>query len=625
MAAELTGTPVAIAFGLTQNPAGQDITVPADCTAVYAFFSGFPNSASGSVASCTLEGVSPSEIHELSGDGSNGWTAVYAWYNPATGAGQTLDPAWDDTQIEGVVCIVAFVKGGNTTAWRDADADYADGSGPTTVTLTTVAGDLVLKFDVLFSTTAPSLSAGWTNAQTQANQNDRSGRLSYIAAAGATQACDSEDEDFSTVVAVSIPSGTPRDQEGFRWGVDDGNEASHGWEANQDTSITIADDQSRLIRVLVNATGDSPSTAYTLRYQKNGSGGYVAVPVGSVTKTTPVIETGDATSTGNNTASASWAVGYPNASTGDLLIFCISWDDSTATTDVSEPAGPNGETLSEVNATPATDSGTTVRCKVWYTKATGTWTASTLTFTPSASEQWTASVIRVPAGEFDATTPIGASDTEGVTGTGANVQHGAFSAGASDGSGKLCVWTATDANPQTVAAGFSQVANVDRGAVAGGFYTRDTAVSDSESFSATTAATQTAAGWSTVAFVVRAPSVTNEVYVVTSANIAAGGEDTTARLTAPSGKTTSDFTTGRRWDNENGSDSIDIATDFYTEVEWLVYLASTLNADDFVDFRVYAGSGALDTYTVTPRWTIPSAGGGSTLAPGTWAMMGVGL
>jgi hypothetical protein len=50
----------------------------------------------------------------------------------------------------------------------------------------------------------------------------------------------------------------------------------------------------------------------------------------------------------------------------------------------------------------------------------------------------------------------------------------------------------------------------------------------------------------------------NEVYVDTSSSVASGGEATTARLTAPSGKTTGDFTIGRRWDDENGSDSIDI-------------------------------------------------------------------
>jgi hypothetical protein len=48
------------------------------------------------------------------------------------------------------------------------------------------------------------------------------------------------------------------------------------------------------------------------------------------------------------------------------------------------------------------------------------------------------------------------------------------------------------------------------------------------------------------------------VYVATSSNITASGQDTTALLAAPSGKTTADFLTGRMWDDENGVDAVDL-------------------------------------------------------------------
>ena len=48
------------------------------------------------------------------------------------------------------------------------------------------------------------------------------------------------------------------------------------------------------------------------------------------------------------------------------------------------------------------------------------------------------------------------------------------------------------------------------------------------------------------------------VYIAPSANITSGGEATTAQLTAPAGKTTADFSVGRMWDDENGTDSVDI-------------------------------------------------------------------
>ena len=222
---------------------------------------------------------------------------------------------------------------------------------------------------------------------------------------------------------------------------------------------------------------------------------------------TPTLGTGEGTESGNNTASSSWAVSHPAASTGDLLIFCISWDDSTTTTDVTEPAGPNSEVLSEVNATPAVSSDTEVRCKVWYTIATGAWTASTIAFTPSASEQWTAAVVVIPAGEFDAADPIGASTTHAsAASTETAVLSAAFTAGSTDGDGRLFCWTAADADPQTLAADWTQVANQDRGAVSGGLFSRDVEVTDSESIAQDTVSTIAGDSWCSVSFIVRAPT-----------------------------------------------------------------------------------------------------------------------
>ena len=100
----------------------------------------------------------------------------------------------------------------------------------------------------------------------------------------------------------------------------------------------------------------------------------------------PVIEAADCTVSGSNTAAATWAVSHPATSTGDLLIWNIAWDDSTATTDVAEPAGSDGETLSEINATAVASASTEVRGKCWYTICTAAWSAGTLTFTPNATE-----------------------------------------------------------------------------------------------------------------------------------------------------------------------------------------------------------------------------------------------
>lgn len=420
-------------------------------------------------------------------------------------------------------------------------------------------------------------------------------------------------ELVSTLIAIELAdaAATTLDQDGFRWGADDGNEAAHGWAADEDTNLTAVVG-AKLLRVQVDGTGDPAAKAFSLRYQKNGAGGYSAVPVGSLGPgtATPTIEAADTTSSGDNatTPTTPWAMSVPAAATGDLIIAIIAWDDSVNNTGVTLANGPNGETWTQVHGAgvPAS-SGTEVRMNAFRTIATGTWSAGTIAVTPNANEQWTATVIKVPAGEFDATTPIGATAIRNSAGTAeSSVLKPDITAGATDGSGRL-VWAgAVDVDPLvTLANGYTSIANNDRGQVALGVAIRDAAVTANE---AVTDGTWSIASdsWCSYAFIVRPPGAANELYVAASGNIAAGGEATTARLTAPSGKTTSNFTAGRRWDDENGTDTIDIASGNYTEVEWSLTTQSPAADTDYFDFRVYADGAVLDTYSVTPRWTIGS-------------------
>jgi hypothetical protein len=206
MAAVLTGTPVAVAWAAGINPAGQSITIPADATAVYMVWS-FAVGANGhGLASATLNGASPNQTYEIAGTSSyDVATGVAVWYSPSTGS-QTLDPAWDIAPEEGPSTIVFFTKDGNLTTWADVDAAHATGTTAVTVTLTTTSGDLVVKFDQRYNGNtagSPALSSGWTNGQTQ-TANVESSRLSYISATTTTQVCDSENEDYSSIVAIAI-------------------------------------------------------------------------------------------------------------------------------------------------------------------------------------------------------------------------------------------------------------------------------------------------------------------------------------------------------------------------------------------------------------------------------------
>lgn len=202
--AAILGSPVAISWAAGANPAGQSVTVPSGATAVYFFWSFFPGSLGQGLASVTLGGNAPSQTFEVASLDAEPAAGVAVWYNPSSGS-QTLDPAWDVAPGDGPNTIVVFVDDSNTTSWRDADGDAGNGAGAVTVTLTTVATDLVIKWDSRFAATPPALSASWTNAQTQTNVGGYSSRVSTIVAAGTTQVADGENESYSGLIAISIP------------------------------------------------------------------------------------------------------------------------------------------------------------------------------------------------------------------------------------------------------------------------------------------------------------------------------------------------------------------------------------------------------------------------------------
>lgn len=112
--------------------------------------------------------------------------------------------------------------------------------------------------------------------------------------------------------------------------------------------------------------------------------------------------------------------------------------------------------------------------------------------------------------------------------------------------------------------------------------------------------------------IVRIRQLDAPIILADSSNISASGQSTTAQLTAPSGKSTSDFVTGRMQDDENPADTIDITTDDYTEVEWSLEATSQATNGQMYQFRVTNNGTPLDTYSVTPEWTIGTVGGNST-------------
>lgn len=191
----------------TTDPATIDFTVPNDTTAIY-FFWCFNTGAANTPAptSLTIESVSYDEIVAYTtGAANDSCAGVAAWYNPGTGANQTIDVTWGDTPLsgDGPICYIVCTKDGDTTGWRDADADGAAATTATTVTIDSETTDFLLGFNANVELTVPGTPAGWTSEDAHQN-NSAEGRLSSRAGLATSTTFDGQDEDYGAVAAVSI-------------------------------------------------------------------------------------------------------------------------------------------------------------------------------------------------------------------------------------------------------------------------------------------------------------------------------------------------------------------------------------------------------------------------------------
>jgi len=200
----------------------------------------------------------------------------------------------------------------------------------------------------------------------------------------------------------------------------------------------------------------------------------------------PVIESGDiTTSTGTSDDDSG---DFPDYVSGDLLIMFWGMDDDETANSLNAPAnGPNGEILilSSVGTGGHSSSGPTQGVVAWVGDATIS--AGSLAWTWDGSEFWTCRCIKVLAGEFDASTPIGAvSGFSGNTDSGGTViRQPSWTLGASDGGGTILVHICTDNDAITgTVSGWTLIVNTDHGGVATAISIRDTDSVDSETTSA---------------------------------------------------------------------------------------------------------------------------------------------
>lgn len=199
MAATLTGTPIAWTSG--------NITVPSDCTAIYLFWSYFSGSGQGGIGSESIGGVPANSKSVKAGNTYYMSGGVAVWYNPPTGS-QSVSITWSpvvDYDI-GPTAIFVFVKDGDTTGFRDAEASY--GEVGQSVTIDSASTDLVIKAASAYDASMPPAGTGWTSRQTQNKVLETRVSTADSPGAATTTANSEMTGIYTVIVAVSIKAAT---------------------------------------------------------------------------------------------------------------------------------------------------------------------------------------------------------------------------------------------------------------------------------------------------------------------------------------------------------------------------------------------------------------------------------
>jgi hypothetical protein len=404
------------------------------------------------------------------------------------------------------------------------------------------------------------------------------------------------------ILLASFKLGATLDQASFRIYAD-GTESASVAAAAQNTGATVALSVNAIVRLLLNATGDPASSAYQLEYKLSTDATYAPVPLPSAAAGVTFGAVGTLSS-GTTSCTPAYPTGI-SAATSKL--YCVvTGRSSTASTAPTMPAGwTKLADLENGVGTFGVDTGT--RRVTIFRKDTVAGTESgtvTVSLAGSTTNTLAASIVRVevPAGHtIDESYTTGADITNG---TGFSAAGSAALSWAANDLLLVAVAQNIDTGTQTAqaltatGATFSRTNRVSTALADGNDHRQiiDTAAVTAGSGSSipTYAYTISASGSGPVAFLrLRSVGPSQPVVISPSANIAASGEATTARLTPPAGKSTSDFVVGRIADDENPHDAVDLTVDDYTEVAWVVKLQSPAVDGNQYQFRV-AG---LNSYT----------------------------
>lgn len=398
-----------------------------------------------------------------------------------------------------------------------------------------------------------------------------------------------DDWDGGTLYAI--------EQEAFRARNDDGDEDAATWYDAEDANFTAPLTTNRRLRILLNGTGDAPTIQFRLDYKKSTDSVYRPVRTADLSLSRSEITAGQSTSNIQTHTTASVTL-----QAGRLYLLAFAHSD-TAPENAASSVATTGGAVSFTSVTSVvydTIASNVHRLELWRVIPSVTVTDTIAINLGDAGTgcAWILQEYQNP----DETTPLGTPATNNVNGsTSISATPGALNRNVNH----QIAFGAHDLNSTSDTASGTNWSSVGTGQT---YNTPATAIECAENTSGSASqVTFSGAGSSDRAVIaVEVRTAPREAILLSaSGNIAASGEATTAQLTAPSGKSTSDFVAGRMQDDENPADTVDITADDYTELEWCLTAVSgvAVNADIY-QFRVTENGSALSTYTLTPEWTI---------------------
>lgn len=389
-------------------------------------------------------------------------------------------------------------------------------------------------------------------------------------------------------------------QHSFRWRSDDGSESLATWMASANAEVDVAAGSNARLRVLIDSNSNLQPKRFQLEFRQDDEVDWERV------NPLPPAPTYQAAGTALSTASGG-TISWPTHQAGDIaLLFAETAGGQPLT--LSTPAG-----FAHVTGSPwATGSGTAgTQLSVFWCRAT----SASMT-NPVASDPGDHLYARIltfrgciesgdPWDVVSGSVKASASTTttfDSVTTTKDNCLIVLAAARGNDSSAAAwSSWTNADLTSLTE--------RQDAGTTSGNGGGLGVATGVKASAGSTGTSTATVTSSINAQMTLALLPAYQRIHLSPSSNISTSGENTTAQLTPPSGKTTSDFVAGRIQDDENPADSVDVTVDDYTELEWCLAVNSDYaSVGDRYEFRVSNEGYDLASYLVTPALTFVSGG-----------------